>query len=172
MASRTRSNTPSAKGSAIGTVTYAVAMWLKSFVVAYPNFTRFVLATMSAIVAHEWRCKWSAGNNHRSLKAVYAALAIVADKAMEVDGNLGQVCHASGGVFYVITSMQADKFEAWEAANFAPEQDFIALLQGAPGISDIEAVTERIPEVGPPSPKPFVLGRFAKSVLKRRRSLS
>ena len=76
------------------------------------------------VVAREWCCQWSAENNQKSLKAAYQALAAVSDRVVELDGNLGIVCHVSGEClgFNVITTVRADKFGAWKAAKFAPEK--------------------------------------------------
>ena len=45
----------------------------------------------------------------------------------------------------VITSLPAgDKFAAWEANNFAPEQDFLNKLKSIDGITTVETQTYTI----------------------------
>ena len=119
------------------------------------NFSRFVLTTMPTIVnAREWRCKWPAENNKKSLATAYQAMAAVSDKVTAVDGNLGVVCHVCGECleFNVIISVRAEKFGAWEAATFAPEKEFLDALKRIEGIVDVEAVTYGVPEANSPAP--------------------
>merc|ERR1719336_3438595 len=98
------------------------------------------------VVAREWRCKWSADNDKKSLQETQAALNAVLEKVKGVDGCLGVQRIVCGGCkdFKVITSLPADKFGAWEEAKFAPEADFLEKLGAIEGITDIETQTYTI----------------------------
>lgn len=46
--------------------------------------------------------------------------------------------------FKVITALSADKFGAWESANFAPETSFLAAVRAIPGVTFVETQTYTI----------------------------
>ena len=91
-------------------------------------------------IAREWRCKWSADSDKASLVEAQKALAGVLDELKAVDGVKEVQRVVCGGCldFKVITSLSADKFGAWEAAEFAPEHEFLTKLKGIDGISVVE----------------------------------
>lgn len=43
--------------------------------------------------------------------------------------------------FKIITSLDAEKFGDWEANAFAPEKDFIEMLEAIDGVSQVETQT-------------------------------
>jgi hypothetical protein len=94
-------------------------------------------------IAREWRCKWSADNDKASLVAAQKALTAVLADVKKVDGVKEVQRVVCGGCldFKVITSLSADTFGAWEAAEFAPEKAFLAELEGIDGISTVETQT-------------------------------
>merc|ERR1719326_1500305 len=68
-------------------------------------------------IAREWRMKWSADDDKKSLASAQEALNELLPTVKAVKGV---VC---GGCldFKVITALEADEFGAWEEAGFAPE---------------------------------------------------
>merc|ERR1719215_289847 len=121
----------------------------------YPSLTGSLqLANMPTIVdgvdfdviAREWRCKWSADNDKKSLADAQAAMTAVLEKTKAVDGCMGVQRIVCGGCldFKVITSLPADKYGAWEEAKQAPEEEFLAALNGIEGITAVETQTYTI----------------------------
>jgi hypothetical protein len=94
-------------------------------------------------IAREWRCKWSTDNDKASLVAAQKALEEVLAEVKAVDGVKGVQRVVCGGCldFKVITSLPADKFGAWEEANFAPEEKFLTKIRAIDGISTVETQT-------------------------------
>mmetsp|Transcript_50386 Transcript_50386/g.75307 ORF Transcript_50386/g.75307 Transcript_50386/m.75307 type:complete len:113 (-) Transcript_50386:70-408(-) len=94
-------------------------------------------------VAREWRCKWSADNDKASLAAAQKALNEVLADVKKVDGVKGVQRVVCGGCldFKVITSLEGDKFGAWEEAKFAPEEAFLEKLKAIDGITTVETQT-------------------------------
>lgn len=91
-------------------------------------------------IAREWRCKWSADNDKKSLQEAQKALTAVLDDVKKVDGVKGVQRIICGGCFdfKVITSLSADKFKAWQDSKFAPEEAFLEKLKSIDGISTVE----------------------------------
>mmetsp|Transcript_3730 Transcript_3730/g.5477 ORF Transcript_3730/g.5477 Transcript_3730/m.5477 type:complete len:137 (-) Transcript_3730:184-594(-) len=94
-------------------------------------------------VAREWRCKWSADDDKASLAEAQKALNSVLDSVKKVDGFKKVDRVVCGGCldFKVITSLPADKFDAWTEADFAPEGEFLDKLKNIKGISTVETQT-------------------------------
>lgn len=94
-------------------------------------------------VAREWRCKWSPDNDKAALVEAQKALEGVLDEIKKVEGYKAVQRVVCGGCmdFKVITSLEGDKFGAWEGKEFAPEKDFLAKLEKIDGISTIETQT-------------------------------
>ena len=67
----------------------------------------------------------------------------VADELKKIDGVKGVTRTVCGGCldFKVATSLEADKFGAWEEAKFAPEETFLEKLKAIDGISVVETQT-------------------------------
>jgi len=97
-------------------------------------------------VAREWRCKWSADDDKKSLVEAQKALKEVLADIKAVDGFKKVDRVVCGGCldFKVITSLPADKFGAWEESKFAPEEAFLAKLKAIDGISTVETQTYTI----------------------------
>lgn len=91
-------------------------------------------------IAREVRCKWSPENDKKSLQEAQKALDSVLADFKKVDGVKGVQRIVCGGCmdFKVITSLSADKFGAWEANKFAPEEAFVAKIKAIDGISTVE----------------------------------
>lgn len=94
-------------------------------------------------IAREWRCKWSADNDKKSLEEAQKALDGILADVKKVDGVKGVQRVVCGGCldFKVITSLSADKFPAWEESEFAPEKSFLDALKGIDGIDTVETQT-------------------------------
>jgi len=94
-------------------------------------------------IAREWRCKWSADGDKKSLQEAQKLLESVLPEVKKVDGVKGVQRVVCGGCldFKVITSLPAEKFGAWEEKEFAPEADFLKDLKAIPGISTVETQT-------------------------------
>lgn len=94
-------------------------------------------------VAREWRCKWSPDGDKKSLQEAQKLLNDVLKDLKALDGVKDVQRVVCGGCmdFKVITSLPADKFGEWEAAKFAPEEDFLAKLKSIDGITFVETQT-------------------------------
>lgn len=94
-------------------------------------------------IAREWRCKWSPDNDKKSLQEAQKLLMDLLKDIKAVDGVKDVQRVVCGGCldFKVITSLPADKFGEWEAAKFAPEEDFLAKLKAIDGITLVETQT-------------------------------
>jgi hypothetical protein len=94
-------------------------------------------------IAREWRCKWSADDDKKSLQEAQKALNAILADVKKVEGVKGVQRVVCGGCldFKVIVSLTADKFGDWEASKFAPEESFLEALKGIGGISVIETQT-------------------------------
>ena len=88
------------------------------------------------VIAREWCCKWSFRQYETSLKAAQKALDAVWFKLISVDGILGVQRVFGGGCceFKVIISMRPDKFDYWNLAEFAPEEEFFAKIKESAGV--------------------------------------
>ena len=99
-------------------------------------------------IAREWRCKWSPDNEKKSLQEAQKLLdSVLSDlKAMGSAKVQRVVC---GGCmdFKVITSLPADKFEAWGEQGFSPEADFLEKLKAIDGVSQVETQTFTLMEM-------------------------
>jgi hypothetical protein len=94
-------------------------------------------------IAREWRCKWSAGDDKKSLQEAQKLLDAALPELKKLDGLRGVQRVVCGGCldFKVVTSLGADKFGAWSDAGFAPEADFLAKLRAIDGIDQVETQT-------------------------------
>lgn len=90
-------------------------------------------------IAREWRCKWSLDDDKASLAAAQKVLDKYFPTLEKMEGVQVQRVVCGGCVdFKVVTSVPADKFDAWKDAEFTPEADFIAELSAIEGISQVE----------------------------------
>jgi hypothetical protein len=94
-------------------------------------------------IAREWRCKWSADNDKKSLQDAQKLLNSVLADLKKLDGVKDVQRVVCGGCldFKVITSLPVDKFKAWETSDFAPEEDFLKKLKEIDGVSTVETQT-------------------------------
>ena len=94
-------------------------------------------------IAREWRCKWSADDDKKSLQEAQKILegALADLKALEGFRSCQRVVCGGCLDFKVITAVASDKFGAWSDAKFAPEEDFLAKLQAIDGITQVETQT-------------------------------
>mmetsp|Transcript_8625 Transcript_8625/g.18409 ORF Transcript_8625/g.18409 Transcript_8625/m.18409 type:complete len:153 (+) Transcript_8625:24-482(+) len=94
-------------------------------------------------IAREWRFKWSADNDKKSLEEAQKVLDEALPKLKALDGIKDVQRVVCGGCldFKVITSLSADKYGDWEAAGFAPEEDFLGKVKAIDGISTVETQT-------------------------------
>jgi hypothetical protein len=94
-------------------------------------------------LAREWRCKWSAAHEKKSLQEAQKALEGVLGEVKKVDGVKGVQRVVCGGCldFKVVISLDVGKFGAWEENKFAPEEDFLSKLKAIDGISVVETQT-------------------------------
>lgn len=94
-------------------------------------------------IAREWRLKWSADNDKKSLAAVQAILKEVEPQLKGINGLKSVQRVVCGGCldFKVVTALSADAYGAWEAAKFAPEETFLSKVKAIPGVSTVETQT-------------------------------
>ncbi|EKX53147.1 hypothetical protein GUITHDRAFT_195477 [Guillardia theta CCMP2712] len=94
-------------------------------------------------IAREWRCKWSADADKKSLVEAQNALNEILAEVKKVDGVKSVQRVVCGGCldFKIITALEADKYGKWEEAKFAPEEKFLAKIKGIQGISQVETQT-------------------------------
>eukprot|EP00601_Ochromonadales_sp_CCMP2298_P007058 CAMPEP_0173207946 /NCGR_PEP_ID=MMETSP1141-20130122/22226_1 /TAXON_ID=483371 /ORGANISM="non described non described, Strain CCMP2298" /LENGTH=119 /DNA_ID=CAMNT_0014134309 /DNA_START=61 /DNA_END=420 /DNA_ORIENTATION=+ len=97
-------------------------------------------------VAREWRLKWSADDDKKSLASVQQTLNIFLPALKAVAGVKSVQRIVCGGCldYKVIVSLPADKYGDWEAKGFAPEAEFLAALKAVGGVSQMETQTYTI----------------------------
>lgn len=90
-------------------------------------------------IAREWRLKWSAEDDKKSLASVQQTLSLFTGALKNIDGVKSVQRIVCGGCldFKVVVALDASKFAAWEAANFTPETDFLAAVNAVPGESNV-----------------------------------
>eukprot|EP00547_Thalassionema_nitzschioides_P003905 CAMPEP_0194199840 /NCGR_PEP_ID=MMETSP0156-20130528/701_1 /TAXON_ID=33649 /ORGANISM="Thalassionema nitzschioides, Strain L26-B" /LENGTH=112 /DNA_ID=CAMNT_0038924781 /DNA_START=106 /DNA_END=444 /DNA_ORIENTATION=+ len=100
-------------------------------------------------VAREWRCKWSANNDKKSLVEAQNALDGVSATLKALDGVKEVQRVVCGGCldFKVITSLDAEKFGEWDKQKFAPEEEFLLALNAIDGITEVETQTYTLMKV-------------------------
>jgi len=100
-------------------------------------------------IAREWRCKWSADNDKKSLVDVQAKLEEVLADLSSVEGATSIQRVVCGGCldFKVITKLPAAAFAKWEADGFAPEADFLEKAKAISGVTAVETQTYTLEEV-------------------------
>ena len=93
-------------------------------------------------IAREWRCKWAEEDDKKTLTAAQAALDARLAQVKAVAGVQSVQRVVCGGCqdFKVIVKLDADAFGAWEAAEFAPEKEFLAEIEAA-GLKRVETQT-------------------------------
>jgi hypothetical protein len=94
-------------------------------------------------IAREWRCKWSADDDKKSLQELQIALDGIIVDLKTIDGVTGVQRVVCGGCldFKVIVSLTEEKFGEWEATEFAPEESFLEKIGKIDGVSVVETQT-------------------------------
>ena len=94
-------------------------------------------------IAREWRCKWSADDDKKSLVEAQALLTGVLDDLKKINGVQSVQRVVCGGCldFKIIIALSAATFGEWGEKNFEPEEDFLAKLKAIDGISVVETQT-------------------------------
>jgi hypothetical protein len=94
-------------------------------------------------IAREMRCKWSAENDKKSLQEAQKLLMSHLDEFKNLDGVKSVQRIVCGGCldFKVIVALDAEKFGAWQSADFAPEESFLKKLKAIDGVSQVETQT-------------------------------
>jgi len=100
-------------------------------------------------IAREWRCKWTADADKKSLVAVQTLLEEVLADVSSVEGVSSVQRVVCGGChdFKVITKLPAEAFGKWEAAKFAPEEEFLKKVKSISGVTAVETQTYTLEEV-------------------------
>eukprot|EP01038_Epipyxis_sp_PR26KG_P004976 gene4976-6959_t len=100
-------------------------------------------------IAREWRVKWSATDDKKSLASLQQTLSLFKGGVSKVDGVKSIQRIICGGCydFKVIVALDANKFGAWEEKKFAPEEDFLAAIKAIPGVTQVETQTYTIEPV-------------------------
>lgn len=95
------------------------------------------------VIAREWRMKWSADNDKKSLASVQQTLDVFLPQIKGVDGVKSVQRIVCGGCldYKVIIALPADKWGQWEQNKFAPEEQFLAALKAINGVSTVETQT-------------------------------
>jgi len=114
----------------------------------------------SDTVAREWRCKWSADGDKKSLAEAQAALSELLPQVEAMAGQKNIQRIVCGGCldFKVVTALPAEKFGDWEKAGFAPEGKFLAKLNSIPGITQVETQTYTLMPAEPLAPTTIATG--------------
>jgi hypothetical protein len=94
-------------------------------------------------IAREWRCKWSADNDKKSLQEAQKLLSEYLSVIKVVDGVKSVQRVVCGGCldFKVMIALEQPKFGSWSDQEFAPEKEFLAKLEAIEGISTVETQT-------------------------------
>jgi hypothetical protein len=100
-------------------------------------------------IAREWRLKWSADDDKKSLAAVQQTLVLMQNQIKSVAGVKSVQRIVCGGCldYKVIVALDAAKFGEWEAKKFAPEEEFIKAVKAIAGVSTVETQTYTIENV-------------------------
>jgi hypothetical protein len=94
-------------------------------------------------VAREWRCKWSADDDKRSLAELQRTLDESKDEIKAVDGVKSVQRIVCGGCldFKVVIALEGEKFGDWSDSSFAPEESFLDKIKKIDGVSVVETQT-------------------------------
>jgi len=94
-------------------------------------------------IAREWRCKWSADNDKKSLAELQKVLDEVKADIKAVDGVKSVQRVVCGGCldFKVIVALPEPKYGDWEKAGHAPEASFLEKIKAIDGVSVVETQT-------------------------------
>jgi len=94
-------------------------------------------------IAREWRMKWSADEDKKSLASAQQSLSLFTTAIKKIDGVKSIQRVVCGGCldFKVVVALDAAKYGAWEEAKHSPEEEFLASVKAINGISEVETQT-------------------------------
>ena len=97
-------------------------------------------------IAREWRLKWSADSDKKSLQSVQQTLTIFEKELSKLPGLKSVQRIVCGGCldYKVIIALKASEFGNWEAKKFQPEEQFLSSVKAIPGVSTVETQTYTI----------------------------
>merc|ERR1711862_1002070 len=80
------------------------------------------------VIGREWRCKWSAENDKKSLQEVQTVLESNLKNITDVYGVLGVQRIVCGGCFdfKIIAAIKESKHTAWQENKYAPGEEIKA----------------------------------------------
>mmetsp|Transcript_21359 Transcript_21359/g.19430 ORF Transcript_21359/g.19430 Transcript_21359/m.19430 type:complete len:145 (+) Transcript_21359:64-498(+) len=93
--------------------------------------------------AREWRLKWSADDEKKSLASVQQTLSIFQKEIKSIKGVTNVQRLICGGCldYKVIITLPNEAFDEWEAGGFTPESEFLAAVKAVAGVTAIETQT-------------------------------
>ena len=93
--------------------------------------------------AREWRCKWSADADNKSLAELQKVLDETKSDIKAIDGlkSVQRIVCTGCVDFKVVVALSESKFGAWEAAGHAPEAAFLEKIKAIEGVSVVETQT-------------------------------
>jgi hypothetical protein len=94
-------------------------------------------------IAREWRCKWSADDDKKSLQEAQKLLVSVLEELKALKGVKDVYRVVCGGCldFKVITALSDETFGEWSSEDFKPEEAFLEKLKAIEGITVVETQT-------------------------------
>ena len=100
-------------------------------------------------IAREWRMKWSASNDKKSLATIQATLNKHMPSIKKVNGVQSVQRIVCGGCldYKIIVALPVAEFKAWEATKFSPEETLLNELKQIPEVTTIETQTYTIMNV-------------------------
>ena len=90
-------------------------------------------------IAREWRLKWSADSDKKSLQSVQQTLSIFEKELKGIPGLKSVQRIVCGGCldYKVIIALSASEFGAWEQKKFSPEENFLASVKAIAGVTNV-----------------------------------
>ena len=94
-------------------------------------------------IAREWRCKWSADDDKKSLAELQKVLEATKDAIKAVDGVKSVQRVVCGGCldFKVVIALPEPKYGDWEKAGHSPEESFLEQIKKIDGVTVVETQT-------------------------------
>jgi len=94
-------------------------------------------------IAREWRCKWSADDDKKSLAELQKVLDETKADIKAIDGVKSVQRVVCGGCldFKVVVALPEPKYGDWEKTGHAPEEAFLEKIKKIDGVSVVETQT-------------------------------
>lgn len=94
-------------------------------------------------IAREWRCKWSADDDKKSLAELQKVLDETKDEIKAIDGLKSVQRVVCGGCldFKVIIAVEEPKWGDFEKSGYGPEEAFLEKIKKIHGVSQVETQT-------------------------------